>query len=125
MSEDAATKVTVPFAFYEGRIPTPAPGKSEILEHTSERTGATMSTGLVTFSDLETAPWTVWYDEVLGLHSLDGEFEMECDGKRYPMKVGDFVWVRSGTTVIYRARGSATLFYAVTPADWVARGRPS
>jgi len=124
MTDAASGSATTPFAFYKGRIPAPPAGKTEVLEHTSGKTGATIASGIATYRDVETAPWTVWYDEVIALHATDGEFEIDYDGKAYAMEVGDFIWIRAGTTVVYRSRGSSTLFYSVLPADWQARGMP-
>jgi ethanolamine utilization protein EutQ (cupin superfamily) len=124
MSDGATRNGTTPFAFYEGRIPAPPAGKIEILEHVSEKTGASLAGGIATYNDFESAPWTVWYDEVVALHATDGAFEIVYDGTTHRMAVGDFIWIRANTTVVYRSRGKSTLFYAAVPADWQARGVP-
>jgi ethanolamine utilization protein EutQ (cupin superfamily) len=124
MMDDSTGKVTAPFTFYEGRIPDPPAGSLEILEHVSEKTGGSMAGGIATYNDYQSAPWTVWYDEVVALHATDGAFEIDYDGITYKMNVGDFIWIRANTTVVYRSRGKSTLFYAAVPADWQARGVP-
>jgi ethanolamine utilization protein EutQ (cupin superfamily) len=125
MSDNTKRKPAAPFEFYSGHIPPGKPGSSDLVEHTNGKTGATLSTGLVTFMDCETAPWQLWYDEVLAVHSMDGEFSIDFDGVPYPMKVGDFVWIRAGSKIVYRSKGRTTLFYACTPADWAERGKPA
>lgn len=124
MTDRPTTPLSIPFATFssQGLVPTPKPGASGLHEHTGVRTGTTIAGGLVTFNDMDSGEFTVWYDEILFLHSAEGEFEMDYDGKTHPMKVGDLAWVRAGSTVVYRARGGpATLFYAVNPADWTLR----
>ena len=81
-------------------------------------TGARLAAGLVTFRDGD-FPWTLWYDEVLCCHRVEGAFELEVDGVARPMNPGDMAWIPAGTSLTYRVRGEAVLFYAVTPADWV------
>lgn len=101
----------------EGLTPTPSPGQSGLHQHLGHETGATMAGGLVTFRDI-TFPWTVWYDEILMLHRLDGEFELEFGGRVHAMQPGDVAWAPAGTCVTYRARGEAVLFYAAAPSNW-------
>lgn len=127
MPEELQRLPSVPFAVYgsEGHMPDPPPGGSALYEHLGARSGATMAGGLVTFNDIDTGEFKVWYDEILFLHRAQGEFELEFEGKAHPMKEGDVAWVRAGTKVVYRARGgAATLFFAVSPADWAHR-RPT
>ncbi len=127
MTDQSQNAASIPFAMFssQGLIPNPEPGKSALHEHTGMKTGTTIAAGFVTFNDMDSGKFRVWYDEILFLHSAEGEFEMDYDGKTHPMKVGDAVWVRAGSTVVYRARGgAATLFYAVNPSDWLQR-RPA
>jgi uncharacterized cupin superfamily protein len=127
MSDHAQNPRSIPFAVYssQGLIPSPKAGKSALHEHTGAGTGTTIAAGVVTFNEMDSGKFRVWYDEILFLHSAEGEFELDYDGKTHPMKVGDVAWVRAGSTVVYRARGgSATLFYAVNPSDWLLR-RPA
>jgi ethanolamine utilization protein EutQ (cupin superfamily) len=127
MADQSQHAFSIPFGVFssQGRIPSPEAGKTALHEHTGVRAGTTIAAGLVTFNDMDSGNFKVWYDEILFLHSAEGEFELDYDGKTYPMKAGDVAWVRAGSTVVYRARGgAATLFYAVNPSDWTLRRPP-
>lgn len=124
MTSSIGNSASEPFAVYNtgGVFPAAGPRNMAIAEHIGAKTGATLAAGQVTFTDIDTGPFKLWYDEVLFLHATTGSFELEYDGKVHPLAVGDAAWIRAGSTVVYRSTGSSMLFYAVTPADWTHRG---
>ncbi|GLS36688.1 hypothetical protein GCM10010869_22790 [Mesorhizobium tianshanense] len=98
------------------------PRGSSTNEFTSDETGARIASGVVYFKDAE-IPFTLWYDEILICHAIEDSFEIVVDDVSYPLTPGDVIWLPAGTSLIYRSKGTATAYYAVTPADW-AKHRP-
>jgi ethanolamine utilization protein EutQ len=96
------------------------PRGSSTNELMNDETGARIASGVVYFKDSE-IPFTLWYDEVLICHAIEESFEIVVEGVSYPMMPGDMMWLPAGTSLIYRSKGTATAFYAVTPADWAKR----
>lgn len=86
-------------------------------EHFNDLDGASMSGGIVYFKDAE-LPFTLWYDEILFCHAVEESFEIVVGEARHELGPGDTIWLPSGTSLIYRSKGIATVFFAVTPAGW-------
>lgn len=81
--------------------------------------GASISGGVVYFRDAE-IPFTLWYDEILFCHSSEGSFEVVEGGQTHRLEPGDTIWLPAGAEVIYRSEGLATVFFAISPADWAS-----
>ncbi len=79
--------------------------------------GAQMAAGLVMFKDAE-MHWTVWYNELIMCHSVEDKFEIVIDNIPHELKPGDIISLPVGSKVIYRSKGTAVAFYAVTPSNW-------
>jgi ethanolamine utilization protein EutQ (cupin superfamily) len=79
---------------------------------------ARIAGGVMFYRDCE-VPWTLWYDEVVFCHAVSGKYEIEMGGVAQELRPGDVMWLPSGASVIYRCKGEATVFYAVTPVNWL------
>ncbi|MDQ2067951.1 hypothetical protein Q9295_16375 [Xinfangfangia sp. CPCC 101601] len=85
----------------------------------NDLTGASMSGGVVYFRDSE-LPFTVWYDEILFCHACEDLFEVVVGDVTHRLEPGDTIWLPAGTELIYRSKGLATAFFAITPAGWAS-----
>lgn len=90
---------------------------NSLHQHFGSAEGAAFAGGVVLFRDSE-MDWTVWYNEMLICHAVEEKFEIVIDGKAHEMKAGDIMMLPVGTRLIYRSKGTTTLFFAVAPANW-------
>ena len=99
------------------------PRGSSTHEHVGARNGTSIAGGVVFFNDAE-IPFTLWYDELLICHAVEESFHIVVDNQPRQLAPGDMIWLPAGTSLIYRSKGTATAFWAVTPPDWADR-RPA
>ncbi|MDQ7249774.1 hypothetical protein [Dongia sedimenti] len=121
MKEPADAKYHV-FKFSDIK-PNYTPRGSSTHEQVHSRNGASIAGGVVFFKDAE-IPFTLWYDELMICFSIEESFAIVVDGQAHALTPGDMIWLPAGTSLIYRSKGTATAFFAVTPADWADR-RPT
>jgi ethanolamine utilization protein EutQ (cupin superfamily) len=103
--------------------PNWTPRGSSTHEQVCARNGAKLAGGVVFFKDAE-IPFTIWYDELLICHAVEESFHIVVDNRAHEMTPGDMIWLPARTALIYRSKGTATAFFAVTPADWADK-RPT
>lgn len=72
--------------------------------------GAGVRVGVSEFSPGEVAI-DLGFDE--GIFVLDGEMEIEGDGDKHVLGVGEFLWMPGGREIIYRARTPARILYVI------------
>jgi len=99
-------------------VSMPAPEKkSALTDFIDHRDGATFATGMTVFRDCDT-PWTLWYDEVLFCHRVEGTFSIVVADTTYPLGTGDFIWLPRNTSLHYICQGIAWVLWSVSPANW-------
>jgi ethanolamine utilization protein EutQ (cupin superfamily) len=103
--------------------PSFTPRGSSTHEQVGARNGTSIAGGVVFFKDAE-IPFTLWYDELLICHAVEESFHIVVDNQPRQLAPGDMIWLPAGTSLIYRSKGTATAFWAVTPPDWADR-RPA
>lgn len=122
MSSDTSNAAATPESSSVRRFDALVPDYGEVGVSLHEQVGtaneARIAGGLMFYKDCE-VPWTLWYDEVVFCHSVSGKYEIEMNGIAQELRPGDVMWLPSGSTVIYRCKGEATVFYAVTPVNWL------
>jgi len=96
----------------------PAPDhRSALTDFIDHRTGASFATGMTVFRECNT-PWTLWYDEVLFCHRVEGSFAIVVGDATYRLSTGDFIWLPRNTRLHYVCQGIAWVLWAVAPANW-------
>ena len=96
---------------------------SSVHELVNSEDGASLAAGLVYFKDAH-IDFTLWYDEALFCVSREESFSVLVEGEEHFLDPGDMLWLPSGSSLVYRSRGTAAAIWAVTPPDWAKR-RPA
>lgn len=60
--------------------------------------------------------WTLTYDEYD--YVIDGELEIEIDGRVVKGEVGDIIYIPKGSHIHFQTPSTARYAYFVYPADW-------
>lgn len=78
-----------------------------------QRHGAAMTVGFVRYGAGESNPWTVSYDEALIV--TKGRYSVESDGVVTTAGVGEVIYLRAGTDLVYRAEEECEVVYVSYP----------
>jgi ethanolamine utilization protein EutQ len=99
-------------------VSPPSPGtRSTVAQYIDAANGSIFAGGLVIFDNCN-FDWTVWYDELLFCHRVEGSFSVAVAAQRYDLGAGDSLWLPAGTELRYQCDGRSWLFFCVAPANW-------
>jgi ethanolamine utilization protein EutQ len=84
--------------------------------------GESMSVGFARYARGAANPWTVGYDEALVI--IKGVFTVEAEGDARTATAGEVIFLRRGTTVVYRAEEDAEVVFVTYP-HWLAATQAS
>jgi ethanolamine utilization protein EutQ (cupin superfamily) len=96
----------------------PIEGKgTAVTQYIDDADGSTFAGGLVIFENTN-MDWTVWYDELLFCHRVEGSFAVVVAGQHYDLGPGDSLWLPARTALTYLCEGRSWLFFSIGPANW-------
>lgn len=75
-----------------------------------------MGCGVMELKDGASFAWTLTYDEYDIV--LEGELEIEIDGRIVRGGVGDIIYIPKGSRIHFQTPSHAKYVYTVFPADW-------
>ena len=96
----------------------PVEGRSDVLlkDVTSLEEAARMGCGVMELKDGASFEWTLTYDEYDIV--LDGNLEIEIDGRVVSGGVGDIIYIPKGSHIHFQTPDYAKYVYTVYPANW-------
>lgn len=90
-------------------------GKASISRLVGTELSTSMGAGVARFDGVSIS-WTVLYDELIV--TLEGLFRLRVGDTVFECHPGDVLWIPKDTPLHYEGEG-ATVFYALSPVDWV------
>ena len=96
----------------------PFEGRSDVLlkDVTSLEEAPRMGCGVMELKDGASFEWTLTYDEDDIV--LDGNLEIEIDGRVVSGGVGDIIYIPKGSHIHFQTPDYAKYVYTVYPANW-------
>lgn len=96
----------------------PFEGRSDVLlkDVTSLEEAPRMGCGVMELKDGASFEWTLTYDEYDIV--LDGNLEIEIDGRVVSGGVGDIIYIPKGSHIHFQTPDYAKYVYTVYPANW-------
>ena len=88
-----------------------------LADAVDQRHDAAMSVGFARYGAGESNPWTVSYDEALIV--TRGRFSVESSGVVTTAGVGEVIYLRAGTDLVYQAPDECEVVYVSYP-HWMA-----
>jgi len=91
-----------------------------LVDLITNKDGAPMTAGIMSWSSVDSFPWTLDYDEVDLV--LEGTLQLGIDGRVLEGGPGDIVYIPKGSRIHFGTPDRVRVFYVTYPADWAASG---